>query len=258
MQPIILYNPKAMKKNIVANWKMHKTRQEGVNFLASMDRAEHVGIYIAPPFTLIQDMAEMTRGSHIKIGAQNMSGHSFGAFTGEVSLSMLKDVGASFVILGHSERRNIFLESDEEVAAKVERAVCEDIPFILCVGEDSEERNADETERVIKNQIVTAFSSLTEKNIKNAMIAYEPVWAIGTGDTATPDIVDEVHIFIQDVLSEMFSREAGLATPILYGGSVNPKNFASLIHLDSVSGALVGGASLDVNLFNEMIRMIKD
>lgn len=247
-----------MKKNIVANWKMHKTRQEGINFLASMDRAEHVGLYIAPPFTLIQDMAEATRGTHIKIGAQNMSGHNSGPFTGEVSLNMLKDVGASFVILGHSERRNIFLESDEEIAAKVERAVCEELPFILCVGEDSEERNADETERVIKNQIVAAFSSLTEKHLKNAMIAYEPIWAIGTGDTATPDVVDEVHIFIQEVLSEMFSREAGLNTPILYGGSVKPENFGALINLESVSGALIGGASLDVNLFNEMIKMVKD
>jgi triosephosphate isomerase len=247
-----------MKKNIVANWKMHKTRQEGLSFLAALDHTEHVGVYIAPPFTLIQDMAEFVRGTSVRIGAQNMSGHNSGAFTGEISVTMLKDVGASFVILGHSERRNIFLESDEEIAAKVERAVCENIPFILCVGEDREEKNADETQEVIKNQLVTAFSSLTEKHLKNAQIAYEPVWAIGTGDVATPQIVDEVHMFIQEVLSEMFSRETALRTPILYGGSVKPENFSALVELKSVSGALIGGASLDVKLFNQMIKMIKD
>ncbi|MCH9811919.1 triose-phosphate isomerase [bacterium] len=242
-----------MKKIIIANWKMHKLRKEAVDFVENLSAQKEVDIAIIPSFLALRDLKNAAP-KEIAIGSQNMSEHSHGAFTGEISASMLKDVGADFVMLGHSERRKIFLESNDVITKKVERAVVENMPFVLCVGETLDERELGETKEVI-SVMLDALSALIGSHWDLVTIAYEPVWAIGSGKVATPDIISEVHNYIREKLLE-FTPEKGEGIRILYGGSVKSDNIAEILSIDNVDGALVGGASLDPLSFNQLINEV--
>jgi len=240
-----------MTKMLVANWKMNKLRSSASSYLSELKGSKDVAIWIAAPFTLIAEMAMYSHSLNIKVGAQNMNANAEGAFTGEISVSMLKDVGAAFILIGHSERRQIFKESNKDIQAKVERAVVEGMPFILCVGESENERESGETKQVIEEQLGSALDSLID--IDQIIVAYEPVWAIGSGRVAEIDQITTVHQYIKDFITKRFSTN--IKTSILYGGSVNPENIKELFSSSVIDGALVGGASLDSKCFNEMISI---
>ena len=242
-----------MKKIIIANWKMHKLRREAVDFIENLTTQKHVDVAIIPPFLALRELKNAAP-QDILIGSQNMSEHSHGAFTGEISASMLKDVGCDFVMLGHSERRKIFLENNDVITKKVERAVVENMPFILCVGETLDEKELGETKEVI-SAMLDALSSLIGSHWNLVTIAYEPVWAIGTGKVASLDVISEVHNYIREKLLE-FSPEKGEGIRILYGGSVKSDNIGEILSIDNVDGALVGGASLDPLSFNQLINEV--
>lgn len=242
-----------MKKILVANWKMHKTRREALSFLAALQEPERLSLKIAAPYTLIAELVDACHGREVEIGAQNMHEAASGAYTGEISLGMLRDVGAKFVLIGHSERRHLFKESEEEIQAKVERAVVEGFPLILCVGETEEEKTQGETEEVLKRQLLSALEELSVEQLEKVLIAYEPVWAIGTGKNAIPSDVNNTHRSIRDILFQSL----GAAPPILYGGSVSVENISDFLRFEHIAGALVGGASLEVSNVNQMIQKIE-
>lgn len=234
-----------MNKIIAGNWKMYKTIGEATQFLKTLiplSSNASATVMIAPPFTAIAECSKIVRGTQIQIGAQNMSDSKEGPFTGEISARMLKDAGASFVILGHSERRQIFGETDALINRKLARAIADGLPAILCVGETQQERDQGRSETVLKRQLDACLKGLAPENL---MIAYEPVWAIGTGKTATPEMAQEMHEKIRAHVGEKF--------PILYGGSVKPENIESLLIQPDIDGALIGGASLDVEAFAKMV-----
>lgn len=245
-----------MKKILIGNWKMHKKRAEALSYCASLNYVGEKDVRIAAPYTHLLELSQAAERLGVKVGAQNMHAFSEGAFTGEISAGMLKDVGAQFVLLGHSERRHLFHETNEEVAKKVERAVVEGLKFVLCVGETLEERDLGKEEGVIQEQIETAFSSLGEEHMKGNLIAYEPVWAIGSGRVPNLLEIRRVHQSIRERLGVLFSGEFARTCPILYGGSVTLGNFEELINETEIGGLLVGGASLDPNQFNEMIDLL--
>lgn len=242
-----------MKKILIANHKMNKLTRESEGFIQNIADQMDVDIAIIPPFLSIEHAKRQSLGKDILIGSQNMSEHSHGAYTGEVSASMLKDVGCDFVLLGHSERRKIFLESNEVIAKKVERAVVEKMPFILCVGETEDEREMGETEEVISTMLDAALSSLIGSQFDLVTVAYEPVWAIGTGKVPTADMIRDVHALIRDKLIELTS-DNGDRVRILYGGSVSSENISEILSIENVNGALIGGASLDPLSFNQLIN----
>lgn len=239
-----------MSKIFIANWKMYKTRAEALSFLAGVDRNVNKDVRIAASFTLLQDMKKGCEGLNILLGAQNVSAYHEGAYTGDVSLMQLRDVGAQFVLLGHSERRHIFAETVDDITKKVERAVVENMPFVVCVGETKEERDLGRQEEVLRSQL-SSLDSLTEDQLDNALIAYEPVWAIGTGASASIDIIDQSHQLIQSILEENFGKSDLLK--VLYGGSVSSENIDQILGLDSVGGVLVGSKSLDPVTFNDLV-----
>ncbi|MCH9616801.1 MAG: Triosephosphate isomerase [Chlamydiia bacterium] len=244
-----------MKKILIANWKMNKLRGESVAFIENIVEQDTVDIAIVPPFLSIQQIKEYALSKNILIGSQNMSEYSHGAYTGEISATMLKDVLCDFVLLGHSERRKIFLENNDVISRKVERAVVEKMPFILCVGETLDERDLGQTEEVITHMLNEALSSLIGSHWDLVTIAYEPVWAIGTGKVATKEMIRSVHALIRDKLIE-FSPEKGESIRILYGGSVKSENVKEIFSIDNVDGALVGGASLEALSFNQLINEV--
>lgn len=246
-----------MKKKLIANWKMNMTLREAQSFLADMPGVSDCFVAIAPPYTLLSSIGELARRLGIKIGAQNMHESSHGAFTGEISSTMLKDVGCQFVILGHSERRHLFSETDERIARKVERAIVEDMPIVLCVGETEEERDLKETEEVLERQLKSALEVLTPNQISDVTVAYEPVWAIGTGKVASLEQIESAHKAIRGYLAKMFGQKVAEETYILYGGSVQPDNFEEILSLDDVDGALVGSASLKAASFNQLIDLLR-
>jgi triosephosphate isomerase (TIM) len=241
---------------IAGNWKMYKTNIEAAEYIKKL-KAKGVGdktrVLLAVPFTAISTAAEEAKGSHIEIGAQNMNDASEGAFTGEVAAKMLLDAGASFVILGHSERRRYFKEDNAFIHRKVQRAVREGLKAILCVGESYDEREAGKSAEVIHKQLSECLEGLQEGDISRLLIAYEPLWAIGTGVNATPSLVEEEHQKIRKMLTEKFGEEAG-KIPLLYGGSVNPSNTSAYIEEADVDGLLVGGASLNLDTFDQIIN----
>lgn len=243
---------------LVGNWKMYKTIGEAVGF-ASRLRQEVSGlqdrnVVIAPPFTALKPVAEVLAGSSVGLAAQNIHEQSQGAFTGEISGPMLLDAGCSHVIIGHSERRTLFAESDELIHAKVSAAMkCELIP-ILCVGETIQQRDAGKALDIIKRQLKEALHDLAFNDINRLVIAYEPVWAIGTGRTASPDQAQETHWFIRQWINESFGMTVAKEIRILYGGSVHPDNISALMAMQDINGALIGGASLTLDSF---IRIIK-
>ncbi|QER41336.1 triose-phosphate isomerase [Thermodesulfobacterium sp. TA1] len=240
---------------LAGNWKMHKTLAEVKAyfevFLKGLEKIDLSGkeIMIAPPFTALAYSRKLTEGSPVKLGAQNACWEEKGAFTGEISPMMLKELGIEYVILGHSERRHIFGETDELVAKRVEGVFRLGLTPILCVGETLAERQNQKTLEVVKRQVEIGLKGIKELSQRDLVIAYEPVWAIGTGITATPEQAEEVHSFIRDSLLRLYGEEIANKIRILYGGSVTPENIASLINQPNIDGVLVGGASLDPEKF---------
>jgi triosephosphate isomerase len=242
---------------IAGNWKMHKTVSESVA-LARELKEKLAGcnekLLVAPAFTALAAVSEVLKGSNVILGAQNMGPEEQGAHTGEVSVLMLKDLGVGAVILGHSERRHTYLETDELVNRKVLLALKHGLEPILCVGETLEEREAGKLESVIGTQVREGLKGVDAAALAKVTIAYEPVWAIGTGKTATPEDADAVHAYIRKVVSGLYGEAAAKALCIQYGGSVKPDNAAQLMAKPNIDGALVGGASLKTETFVPIAR----
>ncbi|NOZ19695.1 MAG: triose-phosphate isomerase [Planctomycetes bacterium] len=247
-----------MRKPFIAgNWKMNMLVDTGKGLVAQLkDRVRDVkGVEIAicPPAVLLPAICEEAKGSNIRVGAQNMYHENSGAFTGEVSGAMLKSIGCTYVILGHSERRHIFGEPDGLINAKVNAALAIGLKPILCVGEKLEQREAGRTEDVVGLQVVAGLYGVTAQQMEDVVIAYEPVWAIGTGKTATPSQAEEVHQLIRGLVTETYGEEVGQSLRIQYGGSVKPDNARGLLGLADIDGALVGGASLEAEPFSKIV-----
>lgn len=248
-----------MRKPFIAgNWKMNNTREAAkalVNALVPLVAdVETVEMAVAPTFTCLQDVAELLRGTRIELSAQNISYAAKGAYTGEISADMLKDVGCTHAIIGHSERRQFFGETDEGVARRVRAALDNDIVPIVCIGESLAERESGKTFDVVLGQLVNGLASVKREEAARVVVAYEPVWAIGTGKTATPDQAQEVHAAIRAKLNELFGAEVGEAMRIQYGGSVKASNAKELLGQKDIDGALVGGASLVAEDFAAIIK----
>ena len=243
---------------IAGNWKLNKTVSEAVSLTTDLaklvDNISDVEIVVAPVFTALSNVHDAINGSNIQLAAQDLYWEDSGAFTGEVSAPMLKDVGCDYVIIGHSERRQYFGETNETVNQKVKAALSHDLKPIICVGELLEEREAGKTESVIEDHVKGGIVDLTESEMESCVIAYEPVWAIGTGKTATPDQAQEVHSFIRDILKNCYSDKLASKIRIQYGGSVKPENAAELMSQQDVDGALVGGASLEAESFADIVK----
>lgn len=242
---------------IAANWKMHKTVVQAVSFARDfLNRLEDTEceVVICPPFTALAPVAEILKQGGIALGAQNMFWEDEGAYTGEVSPGMLTEIGCKYVILGHSERRQYFGETDESVNRKVLTAFRHNLVPIVCVGETLEEREAGTTEQVVRRQTEGCLAGLTAQQARKLVIAYEPVWAIGTGRTASPEDAQQVNAFIRRVLAEMFGEEAAGEVRIQYGGSVKPDNAAKLMAQPDIDGALVGGAGLNAASFAAIVK----
>jgi len=237
---------------IAGNWKMHKTVAESVALAADL-KAKLAGckekVMIAPAFTALSEVAKVLAGSNILLGAQNMGPEEQGAHTGEVSVLMLKDIGVQVVILGHSERRHSYLESDALINKKVNLALAHGLEVILCVGETLEERESGKLETVLSTQLREGLKGVAAESLDKVTIAYEPVWAIGTGKTATPEDADSVHAYCRKVLASLYGEAKAKTMIIQYGGSVKADNAASLMAKPNIDGALVGGASLKVESF---------
>ena len=248
---------KERKLIIAGNWKMNKTVAESLDLANGLVRelkdVTEVYIAVCPPFTALSAVSEAILDSNIRLGAQNMSEHGYGAHTGETAAGMLKEFSTRYVILGHSERRQYQRESDELVAAKAKAAHETGLKPIVCVGEQLEDRESDRTEEVVGSQIRASLAGLTAGQMEGTVVAYEPVWAIGTGKTATSAQAQEVHAFIRNLLGDIFDEDTAKRVRIQYGGSVKPDNARELMSQPDVDGALVGGASLDVRNFSEII-----
>ena len=242
---------------IVGNWKMFKTVHEAFVFAKELrpvvKDVQDVEIVVAPPFTALHVVAEALRNANVGVAAQNLYWEKEGAFTGEVSAQMVKDAGAEFAIIGHSERRRLFGENDQIVNRKTVAAIGAELTPIVCIGETLEEREKNETLNVLDRQIKTGLDGLTSGQIADLVLAYEPVWAIGTGRVATAAQAQEAHLHIRTRLRQWFGADAAERCHILYGGSVKPDNIASLVSEPDVDGALIGGASLDVHGFADMV-----
>jgi triosephosphate isomerase len=243
---------------IAANWKMFLDIESGVRLVEELVKGtgdiEDRDILVCPSFVLLSGVARVTEGSKIQLGAQNIYHEEEGAFTGEVSGKMLLSVPCWWVIIGHSERRHVFGEPDDFINSKVLSALKQGLKVVLCVGELLEERESQATEDVIKRQIESGLTGVSEETLKDVVIAYEPVWAIGTGKTATPEDADSVQSYIRSLVSELYSQQAASEIRILYGGSVKPANIDSLMAKPNIDGALVGGASLKADSFLRIIK----
>ncbi|NLN59832.1 MAG: triose-phosphate isomerase [Deltaproteobacteria bacterium] len=247
-----------MRKPFIAgNWKMHKTIEEAVTFARRLKelapRCTDRDVLVAPPFTALSAMSETLRGTGVHIAAQNMHEAPRGAFTGEVSAAMLAEAGCDYVIIGHSERRTLFGEDDTRINRKIVAALENGLKVIFCIGETLEEREAGLTTKVVERQIKEGLKALRNDDIRRLVIAYEPVWAIGTGKTATPAQAEEVHAFIRGLMSRLYNEDTANSLPILYGGSVKPDNMAELMAQPNVDGGLIGGASLEFDSFSQMV-----
>jgi triosephosphate isomerase (TIM) len=246
------------RRVIAGNWKMFKTQAETRAFFSAfaplVAASKHCDIVIAPPFTAIPAAVEAAKNTQIAISAQDVYWEKEGAFTGEISTSMLVEAGCRYVIIGHSERRQFFVDTDETVAKKTKAALAAGLTPIVCVGETLAHRESGQTQHICKSQFTGGPGSLTADEFSRILIAYEPVWAIGTGRTATPEIAAEVHRFLRQCAAERFSATLAAALRILYGGSVKPDNIQGLMALEELDGALVGGASLDAKSFAAIVE----
>lgn len=248
-----------MRRRVIAgNWKMYKTLSETRTFFSAfvplVANARHCDIVIAPPFTAISAAVEAAKGSNVSISGQDVFWEKEGAFTGEISGPMLADAGCHYVIIGHSERRQFFGETDESVAKKTKAAVAVGLTAIVCVGETLAQREAGQTETVLQTQFLSGPGALTPEEFSRILLAYEPVWAIGTGKTATGEIAAVAHRVLRQCAAQRFSVARASALRILYGGSVKPDNIKGLMAQDELDGALVGGASLDAKSFASIVN----
>lgn len=251
-----------MKKKIIAgNWKMHKTIKTGSDLISEIKSdllknpvPDHVTVVVCPPFTSLDSASALLKDSKIGLGAQNMFYETEGAFTGEISGEMLKSVGCKYVILGHSERRTYFGETDEIINKKIKKAFEFELIPIFCIGETLQERENGKTFEVVQRQIEKGLDGINKELASNIIIAYEPVWAIGTGKNATPEQAQEVHNFIRNLLSSLYDKTTADSVVIQYGGSVKPDNAKQLLSQPDVDGALVGGACLKADSFLSIIR----
>jgi triosephosphate isomerase len=246
------------KKLIAANWKMYKTPEQSReffrDFLPLVEGHERDEIVVCTPFIDLATSVEAARGSNVAVGAQNMHWEKEGAFTGEVSAAMLTAIGVAHVIIGHSERRQYFNETDDTVNLKLKAALEAGFVPIVCVGEVLEEREANLTDDVLRRQCLRAFHKVSAKKAASLVVAYEPVWAIGTGKTATPEIASDAHAIIRGEVTQSFGEEFANNLRILYGGSVKPDNAHALMTAEGIDGALVGGASLDPKAFAAIVN----
>ena len=246
------------KPFIAGNWKMNTTADEAIKLVRSLKDltkdVKDVRVAVCPPFPYLPLVAEVLKGSPIHLGAQNLFWEDHGAFTGETSSHMLKDVGCQYVIIGHSERRQYFSETDSTVNRKIKAALNADLNPIFCVGETLKERESDRTLYVIRSQLQNGLQDIGKNGIQKITIAYEPVWAIGTGKTATKEQAEDVHYFIREWIEEHYSAASAENLCIQYGGSVKPANAKELLSQPNIDGALVGGASLKADDFAEIIK----
>jgi triosephosphate isomerase len=247
------------KPAIAGNWKMYKTVSDSVETALALKplvaNANHCEVVIAPVFTALKTVADRLEGSNVEVAGQNCSTEIMeGAHTGEITANMLKDVGATYVIIGHSERRQYYCETDLFVRMKVQAAIVTGLTAIVCVGESLAQRDQGSAESVVSGQLEGGLNGLTASDLDRIIIAYEPVWAIGTGRTATPEQAQEMHAFIRRVFAQRYSKESAEALRILYGGSVKPDNITGLMVQADIDGALVGGASLLAESFAEIVN----
>jgi triosephosphate isomerase (TIM) len=249
---------KERKLIIAGNWKMNKTVAEALDLVRGLKielgAVKEVDIVICPPFTALAEVSKAVMDSNLRLGAQNMSEHNFGAYTGEIAAGMLKEFSVRYVILGHSERRQLFKETTDLVAKKTHAAHAASLRPIVCVGESLQEREADLTERVLDSQVRGSLAGLTTAQIEETIVAYEPIWAIGTGKNATTTQAQQAHAFIRHLLAAMYDENVARRVRIQYGGSVKPSNARELMSQPDVDGALVGGASLDDRSFSDIIK----
>ena len=247
------------QKIVAGNWKMNKTLDEGISFVGKMSKLlldiERTKVIFCPPFTALVGMVEQLRGTSYGLGAQNCYWKESGAFTGEISCSMLSELGVQYVIIGHSERRHVFRENDELINQKIHSVIAHNLTPIFCVGETEEQRKFEETQEVLENQKDKGLREVS--NIGDVIIAYEPVWAIGTGLNADESQIEEAHQFIKQKIKSNYSIYDSENTAILYGGSVNPKNSNSLISTPGVDGFLIGSASLESDSFYQIVNTVE-
>ena len=242
---------------IAGNWKMHKTVGEAQEFARAIREykpAGDVGMVICAPFTALPALVEELKGSAVKVGAQNMHHEASGAYTGEVSPGMLTDVGVNYVIIGHSERREYFAETDETVNQKVKAAFANGLLPIVCVGENLEQRESGQTKEFVREQVIRAVEGLSSEQAKQLVIAYEPIWAIGTGKSSSADDAQDVIGFIRSTVEDAFDSQVSSQVRIQYGGSVKPENIASYMAQPDIDGALVGGASLAADSYLQLVQ----
>src|SRR5271169_3552724 len=249
---------KERKLIIAGNWKMNKTVAEALALVGDLKRelagVKEVDIVVAPPFTALSEVSKAVLDSNLRLGAQNMSENNFGAFTGEICAGMLKEFSVRYVILGHSERRQYQKEPDALIAKKAAAAHATALKPIVCVGETLAEREANQTEKVLETQVRGSLAGLAKDQMTETVIAYEPVWAIGTGKTATTQQAQDAHAFIRNLLVKLFDEATAKKVRIQYGGSVKPANAKELMSQPDVDGALVGGASLEARSFADIIK----
>ncbi len=249
----------ARREIFAGNWKMYTTHDEAVSLvkgiIAGLGDIGRKEVVVFPPAVHLREIAGICGKSPVSVGAQNMYFEKEGAFTGEISPIMVKDAGARYVLIGHSERRHVFGEINVDIHRKIGAALETGLLPMACVGELLEERDAGKSEDVVKTQLRTAFEGYTNVQMKNIVIAYEPVWAIGTGKVATPEMAESMHRFIREELFRMFGGDISAGMPILYGGSVKPDNIVGLYRMENIDGVLVGGASLKIQSFLDIIHV---
>ncbi len=250
---------KVRKRIIAGNWKMNKSVAESKDLATDIKRelgdCRDVDVVICPPFTSLQVVGEAIDNTQIKFGAQNMHWESDGAYTGEISANMLRSIYCHYVILGHSERRCYFGETDEIVNKKTKAALAANLIPIVCIGETLEERQSEKHKMVVKAQLEGSLAGISAEDIKRIVLAYEPVWAIGTGEVASPEQAQDMHAFIRSVLVEIANAEIASGVRIQYGGSMKPSNAAELLSQPDIDGGLIGGAALDARSFVELIKI---
>ncbi len=243
---------------IAGNWKMYKSNSEAKELVEELKNKTNdiikTRMIVCPPYTALSIAAELVKGTNIQVGAQNMYWEQQGAFTGEISTEMIKSTGATFVLIGHSERRQFFGETDETVNKKLKAALQSGLNPIVCIGETLEERESGVTNDVVGKQVEKALADISTESMKKVVLAYEPIWAIGTGKTATPEQAQDVHKFIRSILFRLYNTEVGNEIVIQYGGSVKPENATELLSQPDIDGALVGGACLKAESFSEIIK----
>lgn len=246
------------KPLIAGNWKMNKTIGEAISYVKELKEfvkgIKDRDIVVCPPYTALSGVGVEIKASNITLGAQDVYWEKKGAFTSAISADMLKEIGVKYVIIGHSERRQNFNETDFTINDKIKAALASELTPIVCVGENEEERENDDTKAVIEEQVKNGLMDLSKEEFLLLVIAYEPVWAIGTGKNATPEQADEVHAFIRQMIVDMYDEETSQKIRILYGGSVTPENIKGFMEKENINGALVGGSSLDAKKFADIVK----